>query len=601
MTWNISSSHIILILLILIRLNTRAGLVFAIDNIRFNDVDGINLNGGIVEDTSTRKLLNNKLFKSNYKLSSERADDNLAFINSSCDNMMSSDLTVVKKDGKSKRNEPSRTGIARSINLRKRDHYYVSSSCSKPPCQLISCNSTAPFCIVDENGFRCDSTNQNSWRINNDNGLTFSDLEFEGGVCQIFIPPNNPDEATLLIELMVNSSFGTLYLPDITGTWERPFDFLGNCKQPFFCDTSINGGITSSKAVTNGTCRLKFSRATPCFSVNQCDTHRCTGDFQQSDKGSLVANETVVAPNGQPILSNEICAALGDLQRPLISQPLDTPTDTATSTPEIILLSVVGTGTNSDDSLRNISLSARKGVLNLFSTNKNENFSTTSRQVDFKGSEPNSSEAAIALISPVPAIKRSSLFSNSNELYNNESEIDLISNYSSRTSLDSSNTRGSNVGSIGIINMTNVGIGRSNENLSVQNPLEIFKLARVPSQTARIFNPDSYLQLQQNQNMFTLPENNIKEQFTEASEKDKNIKEQFTEGSEKDKKIKTQLAKIEDEITRENALNATLELEDMVIVKDPNEEILEEKVRQERRQKKLEMLYNQQFKGSSNV
>ncbi|CAG8449778.1 23789_t:CDS:2 [Cetraspora pellucida] len=566
MTWNISSSHIILILLVLIRLNTRAGLVFAIANIRFNDVDGINLNGGIVEDTSTRKLLNNKMFKSNYKLSSKRADDNLAFINSSCDDMMSSDLTVVKKD-KSKRNGPSRT---------------------------------APFCIVDENGFRCDSTNQNSWRINSDNGLTFSDLEFEGEVCQIFIPPNNPNEATLLIELMVNSSFGTLYLPNITGTWERPFDFLGNCKQPFFCDTSINGGITSSKAVTNGTCRLKFSRATPCFSANQCDTHRCTGDFQQSDKGPLVTNETVVTPNGQPILSNEICAALGDLQRPLISQPLDTPTDTATSTPEIILLSVLGTGTNSDDSLRNISLSARKGVLNLFSTNKNENFSTTSRQVDFKGSKPNSSEAAIALISPVPAIKRSSLFSNSNELYNNESEIDLVSNYSNRTSLDSSNTRGSNVGSIGIINMTNVGIGRSNDNLSVQNPLEVFKLARVPSQTARIFNPDSYFQLQQNQNMFTLPEKNIKEQFTEASEEDKKIK-QFTEASEKDKKIRTQLEKIEDEITRENALNATLELEDMVIVKDPNKEILEEKERQERRQKKLEMLYNQQFKGSSNV
>ncbi|CAG8532448.1 10928_t:CDS:2 [Racocetra fulgida] len=606
MIWNTSASHIKLIFLILIRLNIRAGLIFAIDDIKFNDADGINLNRGIVDDTPTRNIFNNKMVKRNYKLSSKRVDDSLAFINSSDDDMIPNDLIVVKT--KSKRNRLSRTGITRSINLKKRDeknkHYNLGDDRRHyGDDRMIEKTSTLlkpPFCIVDENGFRCDATNQNSWRINSDNGLIFSDLGFEGDKCQMFIPPKNPDEATLLIGLIVNSSFGTQYLPDITGTWERPYDFLGNCKQPFFCDTSISGGITTSKTITNGTCQLKFSRATPCFSANQCDTHRCTSDFK-SDQGAPVEYDTVIAPNGTRTLSDKICAALDDLQRPsVISRPLNLPTE-ATSTLEIILLSVLVTviidddKPNNDDGLRDKTLSSRKGILNLFSTSKNENFGTTSRHVSFKGTnddnELNSSESAMALIPPAPAIKRSSLFNNSNELYNHGNEIDLVSNYSNRTSLDSSNPRGSNVGSIGIINMTNVGIGRNNDNLSAQNPLEILKLARVPSQTVRIFDPDAYLQLQQSQNMFTPPEQKI--------DPEQKIEDQFTEAYETNQRIKTRLEKIENEITRENALNATLELEDMVIVKNPDEEMLEEKLRQKRRQRKLEMLYNQQFKGNN--
>ncbi|CAG8747917.1 4935_t:CDS:1, partial [Racocetra persica] len=69
-----------------------AGLIFAIDDIKFNDVDGINLNRGIVDDTPTRNIFNNKMFKRNYKLSSKRVDDSLAFINSSDDDMTPNDL-----------------------------------------------------------------------------------------------------------------------------------------------------------------------------------------------------------------------------------------------------------------------------------------------------------------------------------------------------------------------------------------------------------------------------------------------------------------------------------------------------------------------------
>ncbi|CAG8516640.1 3401_t:CDS:2 [Dentiscutata heterogama] len=654
MTWNISLSSLstILIFILFIRINIRAGLVFAIDNLRyFNEVNGNNPNGA----SDTRKH-NNKVFK--------RVDDGSAFVNSSGDNMTSNDdlSTFVREYGKSDRKIKSPRTV---------------SSCSKPPCQLISCNSTAPFCIVDENGFHCDDTDQNVWRITNQDGLVFSDLKFEGQQCQPFIPPKNQDDADFLVKLVVNSSFGSQFLPNITGTWTKPFDFLGNCKNPFFCDTSINGGVTTtSETITNGICRLKFSRVTPCFSANQCDTHRCTGDFINSN-GTTVKNNTVLASNGQPILTDQICAALNDLQRPILTfQPPDVPATNATSTPEIILLSIISTAAVlvifiTIVRIRKYGLrkflpsSARERILNLFSNNKPD----PSRQIGFKNFdddiESTSSNVVSALLPPIPVVKRSSFNSNisnkSDEFFNNNSGngIGVDSNFYNvnRTShvssiSDFSGPSGSNFGSIGIINMTNVGIGRNN--ISIQNPFETVKLARVQSQTAKIFDPESYLQLQQNQNEFVfeqqnqneiVPEQNQNEIVPEQDQNEfvpeqqdqnefvpeqkqnefvsKQDRNEFVPEQNQNEFVPEQIQNefvpeqkvliiekpeeeenengqwIEDEITRENALNATLELEDMVIVRNPVDELEEERLRQERRQKKLEMLWRRQFKGNN--
>ncbi|CAG8499137.1 28749_t:CDS:2 [Dentiscutata erythropus] len=683
MTWNISLSSLstILIFILFIRINIRAGLVFAIDNLRyFNEVNDNNPDGA----SDTRKPNNNKVFK--------RVDDGSASVNSSGDDMTSNDdLSIfVREYGKSDRKVKSpRTDPL--LNSQPIDMCPV-SPCSKPPCQLIQCNSTAPFCIVDVNGFHCDNTDQNVWRINNQDGLVFSDLKFEGQQCQTFIPPKNQVDADFLVQLIVNSSFGSQFLSNITGTWTNPFDFLGNCKNSFFCDTSVNGGVTTtSEKITNGICRLKFSRVTPCFSANQCDTHRCTGDFINSN-GTTVKNNTVLTSNGQPILTDQICAALNDLQRPILTfQPPDVPATNATSTPEIILLSIVITAAVLIIFITIVRIRkyARERIINIFSNNKND----PSRQRGFKNSDDDigsiSSNVASALLPPLPVVKRSSFNSNisnnSDEFYNdnngNGNVIGVDSNFYNinRTShvssiSDFSGPRGSNFGSIGIINMTNVGIGRNN--ISIQNPFETVKLARVQSQTAKIFDPESYLQqnqnefgfeqqnlvpeqnqnefvpeqqnlvpeqnqnefvpeqqnqnefipeqqdqnefvpeqnqnefiLEQNQNEFIpeqnqnefIPEQNQNEFIPEQNQNEfvSEPKDLIIEKSEEEEKNKNGQW-IEDEITRENALNATLELEDMVIVSNPKDEIEEERLRQERRQKKLEMLWRRQFKGNN--
>ncbi|CAG8745822.1 4409_t:CDS:2, partial [Gigaspora rosea] len=573
-----------------------------------------------------------------------------------------------------------------------------------------------PFCIVNENGYHCDVTDQNSWRINNQEGLVFSDLKFEGQQCQTFIPPKNQNEANFLVQLMSNSSFGSQFLSNITGTWTNPFDFLGNCRDAFFCDTSING-------------------VTPCFSENQCDTHRCTGDFMDNN-GTNVKNYTVLTPNGQPILTNQICAALGDLRRPILTfQPPEVPATEAINTPEIIILSIISTAAVLIIfiilvRIQKYGLREFLRIFNLLSTiSKND----PSKQINFKDSSDDdvgsiSSDVATSLLPPLPSGLGADL-----NYYN-------VSRTSHVSSISDFSPRGSNFGSIGIINMTNVGIGGNNlimtnigidvNNISIPNSFERVKLARVQSQTAKIFDPESYIlqlqQEQQNNSISKLQEQNefiseqeqnnsiskqqeqnefiseqdqnnfiskqqeqndfvseqeqnnfisiqqeqeqnefvseknefvseknefvseknefvseknefiseknelisvknelISEKNEFISEKNELISEKNELFSEKNELIseknefisekneliseKNELISeknefisepkeeiiekfedhwIEDEITRENALNATFELEDMVIVRNPDEEMEEEKIQQKRRQKK---------------
>ncbi|CAG8564943.1 11175_t:CDS:2 [Diversispora eburnea] len=173
-------------------------------------------------------------------------------------------------------------------------------NCGEPEC-YCNFNPQTPYCFVNASGFTCDTTLTEEWRIDLNTGLTFNNeiLKDLFEVCNTFIPPTNETDRKTLIKLLAISNFG--YKNNVNGIWTNPFDFLGDCREKFYCDTGSN----SQK--NQGICKIKFNSGEACLSANQCNTQRCVN---QSDINSSVIIKKVV--EGTNVTSDFVCARLTD-------------------------------------------------------------------------------------------------------------------------------------------------------------------------------------------------------------------------------------------------------------------------------------------------